>query len=51
MPLKIQLNRKPFDFPTVTIKQIRDNINDYQVDDFILENYQHHEPIKFKMVA
>jgi thymidylate synthase len=49
--IKEQLNRKPYPFPTVTIKQVRENINDYQVDDFILENYQHHEPIKFKMVA
>lgn len=49
--LKLQITREPFPFPTVLIKQVRDNINDYQVDDFILENYQHHEPIKFQMVA
>ena len=49
--LKLQITRKPFPFPTVSIKQVRDNINDYQVEDFILENYQHHEPIKFQMVA
>ena len=46
-----QLYREPYPFPTVSIKQIRENINDYQVDDFVIENYQHHEPIKFKMVA
>jgi thymidylate synthase len=49
--LKLQITREPFPFPTVTIKQVRENINDYQVDDFILENYQSHEPIKFQMVA
>ena len=49
--LKLQITREPYPFPTVSIKQVRENINDYQVDDFILENYQHHEPIKFKMVA
>ncbi len=49
--LKLQITREPFPFPTVSIKQVRENINDYQVDDFILENYQHHEPIKFQMVA
>jgi thymidylate synthase len=49
--LKLQITREPFPFPTVSIKQIRENINDYQVDDFILENYQHHEPIKFQMVV
>jgi len=48
---KLQIQREPYPFPTVSIKQIRENINDYQVDDFILENYQHHEPIKFQMVA
>jgi thymidylate synthase len=49
--LKLQITRQPYPFPTVSIKQIRDNINDYQVEDFILENYEHHKPIKFKMVV
>ena len=49
--LKLQITRKPFPFPTVSIKQVRENINDYTIDDFILENYQHHEAIKFQMVA
>jgi len=48
---QLQITREPYPFPTVSIKEVRENINDYQVDDFILENYQHHEPIKFKMVA
>jgi len=47
----LQITREPFPFPTVTIKQVRENINDYQVDDFILENYQSHEAIKVAMVA
>ena len=49
--IKLQITRDPYPFPTVSIKQVRENINDYQVDDFILENYQHHEAIKFQMVA
>ena len=49
--LKLQITRQPFPFPSVSIKQVRENINDYQVDDVIIENYQHHEPIKFQMVA
>ena len=49
--LKLQITREPYPFPTVSIKQVRENINDYHIDDFILENYQHHEPIKFQMVA
>ena len=48
---KLQITREPFPFPTVVIKQNRDNINDYQLEDFELHNYQHHEPIKFTMVA
>ncbi len=49
--LKTQMERKPYPFPTVSIKQVRDNINDYTVDDFVIKNYQHHDPIKFVMVA
>ena len=49
--LKLQITREPYPFPTVSIKQVRENINDYQVDDFEIHNYQHHEPIKFQMVA
>jgi thymidylate synthase len=48
---KLQITREPYPFPTVSIKQVRENINDYQVDDFILENYQSHEAIKVAMVA
>jgi len=49
--LKLQITREPYPFPTVSIKQVRENINDYCVDDFEIHNYQHHEPIKFQMVA
>ena len=49
--LKLQITREPFPFPTVSIKRVRENINKYEIDDFILENYQHHDPIKFQMVA
>jgi thymidylate synthase len=50
-PLKEVLNRAPFPFPTVSIKNVKDNINDYEVDDFVIENYQSHEVIKMSMVA
>jgi thymidylate synthase len=50
-PMKEQIKRNPHPFPTVSIKQVRENINDYCLDDFILENYQSHEAIKMKMVA
>ena len=48
---KIQITRKPFPFPTVSIKQVRENINDYTVEDFEIHNYQSHEAIKVAMVA
>jgi len=49
--IKEQIIRDPFEFPTVSIKQIRENINDYQVEDFELHNYISHPPIKFQMIA
>jgi thymidylate synthase len=48
---KIQITRKPYPFPTVSIKQVRENINDYTVEDFEIHNYQSHEAIKVAMVA
>jgi thymidylate synthase len=48
---KLQITREPYLFPTLSIKQIRENINDYQVDDFEIHNYQHHSQIKVDMVA
>ena len=48
---KSHLTREPKIFPTINIKHIRGNINDYQVDDFVINNYESHEPIKVKMVA
>ena len=48
---KLQITREPFEFPTLSIKQIKENINDYQVEDFEIHNYKHHEAIKVEMVA
>ena len=47
----LQLTRKPYPFPTVRIANARDNINDYQVEDFEIHNYQSHEAIKVAMIA
>lgn len=47
----LQITRKPYSFPTVLIKQVKKNINDYQVEDFEIHNYQSHEAIKVVMVA
>ena len=49
--LKLQITREPYPFPTISIKEVREKIDDYQVDDFIVDNYQHHEQIKMEMIA
>jgi len=48
---KTQIAREPFPFPTLEIQTVKENINDYVVEDFVLHNYIHHEPIVYKMVA
>ena len=50
-PAKLQMTREPYEFPTIEITEVRDNINDYQVEDFRIHNYQSHAGIKVKMVA
>jgi thymidylate synthase len=50
-PMKNILDRVPFEFPKVSIKQTRENIGEYIVEDFEVTKYECHEPIKMKMVA
>jgi thymidylate synthase len=50
-PMYAVLDKVPFNFPTVLIKEVRENISDYLVDDFIINGYQSHELVKMKMVA
>ena len=50
-PIKAIFERTPYAFPTLEIADIKENINDYQVEDFIVSNYKCHEAIKMKMVA
>ena len=47
--VRTQITRKPFEFPTLDILNKRTNINDYKIDDFRINNYKHHEPIKGNM--
>lgn len=53
--LKVQLTRKPFDFPTVefTGKVTLENLNDISMnewcDNFIIKNYKYHPSIKMIM--
>ena len=48
---KTQISRTPYEFPTVKILNKKENISDYTIDDFKLENYQHHPRIKAAMVV
>ena len=47
--LQEQIEREPYVFPTINISNKRDNIEDYIVDDFIINNYKSHEKIKMEM--
>lgn len=50
-PINEIFKRTPFPFPTVSIAQAREKIDDYLLEDFVVTGYQHHEAIKFRMVA
>ncbi|WP_104192269.1 thymidylate synthase [Cryobacterium sp. Y82] len=41
-----QLSRSPFPCPTLRVKPGRSSLFDYEYDDLVLENYQHHPAIK-----
>ena len=43
---QLQLSRKPFPLPKMRISRDVKNIFDFQFEDFTLENYQFHPPIK-----
>ena len=47
--LKEQIKRKPYDFPTINIKEKREDINDYILEDFEINNYKSHNTIKMNM--
>jgi thymidylate synthase len=42
----LQLSREPFALPTMKINPAVKDIFSFQFEDFSLENYQHHPPIK-----
>jgi thymidylate synthase len=48
---KMQSQRIPFSFPTLKIVNKHENIDDYAVDDFVVEGYRSHDAIKAKMIA
>lgn len=46
-----QIKRQPYPLPSLNIKEVRENISDYQVNDFEINNYQSHGIIKMNMIA
>ena len=49
--IKEIFNREPYEFPTLEIPNIKQNINDYNMNDFIISNYKYHDVIKMKMIV
>jgi thymidylate synthase len=49
--LEKQIQRTPFDFPTINIKNIKEKLEDYSLDDIEISNYSSHENIKMEMRA
>jgi len=49
--IKKIFEREPYEFPTLEITKNPTYIDDYSVDDFIINNYVCHETIKMKMIA
>lgn len=47
--MKVQMNRNPYLFPTVEILKTCEKIEDYQVSDFVIHNYQCCEKISMNM--
>jgi len=47
--LQEQIKRKPFEFPQLTIKNTYDDINDYTLQDFAVENYKYNTALKMDM--
>jgi thymidylate synthase len=49
--IKVILEREPFEFPTLEILNKRPNIDSYNIEDFVVHNYNSHPIIKMKMIA
>jgi len=49
--VETQMHRQPYPFPNLKILNKKENISDYTIDDFVLENYVHHDQIKGNMRA
>ncbi len=48
-PMKLQTTRIPYKFPKLIIKEKKESINDYSIENFELKDYEYHESIKMDM--
>jgi thymidylate synthase len=49
--LKTQIENPLYDFPTISIKNIYENIDEYKVNDFEIHNYISNEKIKMNVIV
>ena len=47
--LNIQKDKIAFPLPTLSIRNVYENIDDYKEDDFVINDYKYHESITMKM--
>ena len=47
--LEKQIKKKPYNFPTLSIKNKYDNIEEYLESDFLISDYNFHEQLKMEM--
>ena len=50
-PIETILERTPFEFPTLNIMNLKEDISTYELSDFNISNYESHSIIKMTMVA
>ena len=50
-PLKKQVENPLYDFPTLEIKNIHENIEHYKINDFVINNYVFNEKIKMNVIV
>lgn len=49
--LREQLEREPKRFPTLSINTLRGEIDDYELSDFVVNDYEHHPAIRMELIA
>ena len=51
--VKEQISRNPKPLPLLRLPKLNsiDDLKNYKVEDFVLDNYEHHPPIKAEMAV